>query len=250
MDIYANYKEYNERQPRWPKGNPKGGQWKSSGFGSEASLAIAPQIMYIGARSPHVATAAAYAIQVIASTHRLPEAKIAFRSREDKMYLGQFKYQSGSVRNPSTPKILLNPNQHLAGITVTAIHEYGHFIDYLSSGRRFPSEFENQKNHPAFSKVVSKSREYKNWYRASGDGFVYFGRVKYKIAPSHFTYLMKPREVWARAYTQYVAMKSRDTHVWAEFSRQRKNKLNGYWSDKSFEPIAKEVEKVLESQGL
>ena len=62
---------------------------------------------------------------------------------------------------------------------------------------------------------------------------------------------MKPHELWARAYSQYIATRSGDKYMKMELDRLREDKLynGGQWSDKDFEPIAKAIDDMFTDLG-
>jgi hypothetical protein len=60
------------------------------------------------------------------------------------------------------------------------------------------------------------------------------------------SYLLTYHETWARCYTQFVAIRSRDTALLEELATRRMASpgLPQYWDDGDFAPIATEIERL------
>ena len=63
-------------------------------------------------------------------------------------------------------------------------------------------------------------------------------------------YLLKPRELWARSYAQYIVTKSGDPLLLAELDRIRKGPEPWrQWTDAEFQPILKQMDKLFRKKG-
>ena len=67
------------------------------------------------------------------------------------------------------------------------------------------------------------------------------------------TYWLDPKEVWARAYEQFIAELTNDSELKAQFQQKRRDELEigtrktrVYWSEGEFEPIAQEIKRLLQ----
>jgi hypothetical protein len=72
--------------------------------------------------------------------------------------------------------------------------------------------------------------------------------------PAYLDYMLQPREVFARAYAQYIANRSDDDTLKAELrDRQEKDaNENSYpqtWTDEEFAPIADDFDRMFEDLG-
>lgn len=122
---------------------------------------------------------------------------------------------------------------------VQAAHEIGHKLDLegLGAGLRFASE-----SLPEFAGVLQA-------IRATPE----FQALMALPAGGRRAYLTSARELWARAYSQYVAVESGDQDMLDQIELWRTGRLNrekaGQWSDKSFGPIRVEITKLLKLKG-
>lgn len=73
----------------------------------------------------------------------------------------------------------------------------------------------------------------------------------YKLDQAFVRYLLKPEEIWARSYAQYVAARSTDAALKKELAGMvgvgRSYPLQ--WADEVFEPIALAIDSLFESLG-
>jgi SPP1 gp7 family putative phage head morphogenesis protein len=146
-----------------------------------------------------------------------------------------------------------NPDHPL----MTLAHEMGHHLDYEAFGQKGRSGFSSEKGGAdGFGDVlraIEASDEFQQiramYDDPSGNMLTFeWGTV----APdrSHLSYLSTPRELWARAYSQYIAVRSGDPDMLAELNRLQNNQAYPQqWSDKSFEPVANAVDTMLQDAG-
>ena len=59
----------------------------------------------------------------------------------------------------------------------------------------------------------------------------------------------KDTEIFARAYTQYIAQKSQDPTLLANLKAERGRFIKRYWSDENFRPVAKAFDALFDSKG-
>jgi hypothetical protein len=77
--------------------------------------------------------------------------------------------------------------------------------------------------------------------------------INYDIDRKFLKYVLGDDEVWARAYSQYIAVRSGDDVMMAEIAKWRTmNSHQVYplqWTDDEFEPIAAAIDKLFEGLG-
>lgn len=64
------------------------------------------------------------------------------------------------------------------------------------------------------------------------------------------TYLLDPREVWARAYSQWMADQVGDPGALRQIADQVANHPGQHWDAEDFAPLGEAIEKVLRAQGV
>ena len=134
------------------------------------------------------------------------------------------------------------------GLESTLVHEIGHFLDH--QGAYKPGVFASQES-PLFAqwrRLVAESpeiRALRELEALSGDPRLL----------SHLEYMLRGREIWARCYAQYIAVRSghagmlgqirdmvdRDAAAAVLIPRQ--------WQDAHFEPIAAEIDRIFKALG-
>ena len=72
--------------------------------------------------------------------------------------------------------------------------------------------------------------------------------------PSMVNYLLSKHELWARSYSQYIAVKSQDPQALAELRKLQTQSASthGYptqWSDEEFKPIEAAFDALFEALG-
>jgi len=137
----------------------------------------------------------------------------------------------------------------------TLAHEIGHFIDH----KGLPGSYMSSEYHPVMEKwrkAVMESPEIQ-WLQQlsnTSDQVVIEGRV-HRIPKDYISYLLRRREIWARSYSQWIAMKSGDTklvdQLKAEVNQDAKRKLPlpGQWREENFGPIAEAIEELFKQMG-
>ena len=167
--------------------------------------------------------------------------------------------QAGAGRNygtffasGNTPiKISISPKgDHKA---LTTIHEIGHLIDHsgMGKGLRWSSELLGGVENNIIVKTARESSWYKGvWSRTkipinnpAGDA------VSYTINKKYVRYLMSSKEVYARAYAQYVAEKSGDSILLSQLKKLQDMPFPTQWSTEDFKPISKQFDKLFTDRG-
>ena len=140
---------------------------------------------------------------------------------------------------------------------MTFAHEMGHYLDYQALGEPgvFDTVFSNGVTKELIS-TISKSDTIKGIRTALKDGYYTNTGQKILLSPAlvdHLEYLLDPREMFARAYAQFIAVKSGN----ASMMNQLQTRLDldsvksiGYqWTDSEFKQIEAAMEKLFIQQG-
>lgn len=139
-------------------------------------------------------------------------------------------------------------------------HEFGHLFDY-TAGKKITGKF---------SKIVTRSRpEFAEFWQAVDNSEAFkklsfrnwrdiqqkpeLARLPYPGQPiptKYRSYLLEEPEIWARAFSQYVAVESKSTIMLEEIESWRKlNHVHAHWDAEDFEPIRKAIKRILEELG-
>lgn len=129
---------------------------------------------------------------------------------EEKLGRGE---KRGEFLDRTSGEITINPM--LADIRLTLLHEHGHGVDYYLGHQSFSSE----KSQTLASKIVDRLLE-----TESG------------IFARQSVYLVRRREVFARAYAQYVVTKNHDATLLKQIAEH--NEINfSQWTSEEFAPV-------------
>ncbi len=165
--------------------------------------------------------------------------------------------QTGAGRNygafyttwsESPIKIAISPKgDHKA---LTALHEIGHFLDNsgLGSGKRWTSQISNQLDNNRIVNIAKKS----NWWTGFSERVTKFSNASERmisLSPKYLKYIRGSKEIFARAYAQFIAMESGDPILMAQLRKLQEQAFSTQWSDEDFKPIAEEFRKLFKEQG-
>lgn len=140
---------------------------------------------------------------------------------------------------------------------MTFAHELGHYLDYQAIGLKgqFETEFLNGNTKKLIEKLNDSSR-IKSIRTALIDGVIKKGKDETPLSigmANHLKYLLEPKEMFARAYAQFIAVKSGNKRMMNQLkSRQKKDSdMNiGYqWEDEDFKEILKAFEELFIYKG-
>lgn len=135
---------------------------------------------------------------------------------------------------------------------LTLAHEVGHFLDYsgIGSAGRFASQVEVVMSD--WWDVVRKSSAIRELMEMRQKGSYLRNGIKYPVDRRYVDYLLSNHEIWARAYAQYIAMKSGDKAMLDGLDRVRNYGGPGglsQWTDADFAPIMKAIDDLFEKLG-
>ena len=126
------------------------------------------------------------------------------------------------------------------------VHEIGHFIDHQALGSGGYG-FASVEGYPAAKPVmdaVHASPEVKALKKETK-------RTKAGKAKRHLKYLGEPEELFARAYSQYIATRGRNSEFLSALRYEQKATYGkmAYWDEATFEPIAKLIDAMFREKG-
>jgi SPP1 gp7 family putative phage head morphogenesis protein len=202
--------------------------------------------------SGEVARAAQRVLGTIDRLHgdgNLPEIPIV--SSSSKARDAGYFYLTSSGKSVS-----IEVGRHAEQKEVAIAHEIGHFLDH--KGVAATGHYASGEAFREFHKVVNESN-------AVGSLLRQFKMTVYRIKPANgpeFThpvkkdyirYLLSEKELWARAYCQWVALRSGDQLMLDQVRQVREDLHPGtaasLWTDDDFEPIAKAIDDLMEKLG-
>jgi SPP1 gp7 family putative phage head morphogenesis protein len=115
---------------------------------------------------------------------------------------------------------------------MTAIHEIGHFLDHQALGSK-PGKWATEDKDGPLKDVLATAK--------ASDAYA---KIQSMAPRSRQAYLSKNKEIWARAYAQYVASQSTDPLIIADLKKAQSISPYLQWQDDDFQPIATEITKA------
>ena len=207
--------------------------------------------------SNSVMRAHARIMQAIDKVHgdgALPRIPIMSNDRQD--YTGFLNVtKSGQPTRMEIRK--LGPHVH-----DTIAHETGHFLDYAGIPRTRPT-FEEERNWRAeelfkdFFKAVDASESIKTLKLRATQNTIKTvkGSVvsDYSLDQKHIQYLLQENEIWARAYSQWIAYRSGQEDLLADHeyiqSREGHDIYPSQWKEADFQAIGKAMDAIFSKLG-
>lgn len=187
------------------------------------------------------------AVAAIDSVHgdgALPELPVktgAMKSR-----YGHYKYTVNKDRTPVEIKISTSAPHP----SMTTAHEVGHFLEAKGL---LPAS----GNPLAMTKVLAFEQVTRDSAAMKQLDNLFSGREKLKTTSGYeygadlkyLRYLKRSEEVWARAYAQYIAVRSNDHVMLEELRRVQGSSYPTQWDDADFEPIAAAIDEMFKALG-
>ena len=138
---------------------------------------------------------------------------------------------------------------------MTIAHETGHVLDYAGIPRTADQlgsqrDFRKEELFKDFIKAVDESESIKTLRAREFEEK--FG--KYPLDQHHMAYLLQDHEIWARAYSQWIALKSGDLDMFAELehstdSEEARRFIAPQWTTEDFRPIAAALDNIFRKLG-
>lgn len=216
------------------------------------------------------------ATDLIDSVHKdgaLPKNfKIKQTKRKSFKALGELEMQPNVVEIGGRRYRSWDPSQIMINgtgdhIELTALHELGHFIDAkgITKGANklgnvvsdfatetdFMDDFlrvaKDSKALKHLDDVVKNPKNYAQKYVSPLTG----KEIEYLPDTSHVNYLRRDVEIWARAYAQYIATKTKNKALLEQIVLMRSDPVYGarQWEAEDFKPIAEVIDKMFEGLG-
>ena len=179
---------------------------------------------------------AEYAIAAVNKIHgdgKLP--KIPIRASASRSYYGAYDPREGQLA------IMLAGGNH---VELTTLHEIGHFLDH----KGFPGAGLNSAKLKPLIEEMRKTSEIQRLTEMFKDTRAYTQKWKY------IRYLLKPTEMVARGYSQYIPAKINDKKLLDQVKAIIQNGLTestrlSQWTTESFGPIEEVFDSILEGMG-
>lgn len=196
-----------------------------------------------------VANAGRNALAAIARVHgdgELPEIPVE-REPSVKRFGGYHYYLTGKPL-----KITVRPGA-AAHPEMTLAHEIGHFLDHQGAGKGKHASVTSD-DFAEFRKAAQESKAIQEIERLIkvrkvavklGGG----EEIEYPVDGKYLRYLTDTKEVWARAYAQYIALRSGDSEMQSQLKQLRQRLGQVYypsqWDDDDFAPIAGAIDRLM-----
>lgn len=181
------------------------------------------------------------ALAVIDAVHGdgpLPPISVAVMAARDRNSHGEF----------DGPRHAIAVNRQSPYPEFALIHEIGHALDYLAPGdsRQFASESQESWLAPLIARL-----------RVSQSAVVLTETAESPLTPPEIVafaqYLLRPSELFARAYAQYVALRSADDRLRVQLGvahhRPNARRLPIQWDSTEFEELAVVFDWLFQAQG-
>ncbi len=143
---------------------------------------------------------------------------------------------------------------------LTTAHEVGHFLDHQALG--IPGTFASEANPRvlvSWQNAVDASQTLFQLRAMASTGIATTrqadGTVSiHAVDLTYVSQLIRPREMWARSYAQYIATRSADPSLGLQLASERERHPGmpyypEHWDDEDFAPIAEAIDELLESKG-
>jgi hypothetical protein len=156
--------------------------------------------------------------------------------------------------------------------SLITLHEIGHWLDWsaleIALGKPIQGSSNGHEFHVAIGdfwdaientqnvkllREIKRTKKVKSFELVSNDGAIATGdkHAETKADNEIVSYLLRREELWARAYAQYVAIKSDREDVKQELI-SRQQKMSHYpdqWSDEDFAPVADAIDNLFKTMG-
>lgn len=165
-----------------------------------------------------------------------------------------------SVWSPIGPNSKLMVSKWAQGPAATVAHEYGHFLDHHLFGNGKPTlqamatvqwaqREPGGKEVGPVMKAICSSRAVHSLVLAHEKNIKNEDKYGQRLS----NYLLMPPELFARAYNQYIGLRSSPqiANETREFGRSwGRHGYDAQWKDEDFAPIAREFDRLFQRRGL
>lgn len=196
--------------------------------------------------------------------------ELPFEKNSGTRMTGLFEYRLNRDRTP----IRIAVSDKGETPSITAAHEIGHWLDHsvlIVAGQRVVNTNTPEQKAAVASfweaigrtESIQKLKELKakdatvkmevvtGTERVGNDVRLIRSVVDVPVVRKHLNYLMREDEVWARAYSQYVATRSSSAVLKTELEKERglAGSYPRQWSDEDFAPVAASIDKIFKVMG-
>ncbi|GAA4349904.1 hypothetical protein GCM10023185_06980 [Hymenobacter saemangeumensis] len=178
------------------------------------------------------------ALNSIDRVHLLPEvaageAPLPIKFAKMKGYEnGEFSFPIGGTPSINLSNALASREQ----VAFTALHELGHYLDYQHLAPTGGlTRFADGSDLVLVLKAARESQLYGSYQRIVNDFSLPIE------ASSYAEYLSRPEELWARAYSQYIAEKSTDEGLLGLLEKLQRDDVPTQWTTQDFAPIREAI---------
>lgn len=148
--------------------------------------------------------------------------------------------------------INLNAAKSKSAIASTLTHELGHFFDFdVIGGKGFVSSVRADSPLKGIIKAARETSPIKEYTAAATEGR-FRGAILSDKGKKYFSYMQSDDEIFARAYAQFIAKRSSNPNLKEIIRLQANSKGKNVafqWSDKEFQKIDAEIEKLFKKLG-
>jgi len=144
--------------------------------------------------------------------------------------------------------IQLNPNG--SHIELSLIHEVGHFLEWQAIPKSGLGQ-RSFKGDPLFAAWLQAIRESQNINRLLD---LRDAEAKESSVQKTANYLLDEQELWARSYSQYIAVKMLSPMLLQQIAAENKVitgkiQFRPYWDAADFDAVQSEIDKILQPLG-
>jgi hypothetical protein len=223
-------------------------------------------------------------LEQISAIHDVPKdiPTITFHYGDPKLIASGEMQRSGE--STTDPNILFIQVNHDAESMNTVAHELGHYFDWgdmgSSTGTYGSGEFSldsgpygQSEEMVGWAKAAYNTPEIKALRselikaKSSRDEYITVGAVDgeegvelpRRRVIAFYNYLLKPSEVWARSYAQFVAVESKNPEMMSELRSIQNDERDAHfdaglnlttWSDESFAPVQEAILETIRMSGV
>lgn len=200
----------------------------------------------------------AHALEAIGSVHSVPNTiyklpiKLVGVVDHTEESFGQYITGGKKLLHP---KSAIHLEKGADGAGFHLLHEYGHYLDHHLFGTgeysmRSMGTFRGGKELLPLMRAISKSESFKAVLKQHERNTAQNHTARLNVT----TYLLRPPELFARAYSQYIATRSGSKELRAQFVKDetawREYGYMAHWNTPAFKPIAREFDRLFKNRGL
>jgi hypothetical protein len=134
---------------------------------------------------------------------------------------------------------------------LTLLHEIGHFLDH----RGFGLDNVWSSRSKILNGIIVQAAKNSKWYKDVWKRFLELNTQiskdvpPFQIGRKYVNYLLSDKELYARSYAQYIAVKSGDKILLDQLRKLQSAKFTTQWDDKDFQPIMEAFDELFKSKG-